>query len=272
MYNIAYRILKDKKLYRFRSINPNRPELVSRIFTHNELYFSSTRDLNDPWESKPHIYVGNLSDPEYKKIYIETFRNWMINNDPSKDPKDVTKWLESHSQEKANDLVTQIMQDYHNSLLNQRLCCFSSSCLHPLLWSHYSNSHRGFCLIFDASTEEFGSALKVKYQSNYPSLEITDSDPSRNLHVIVLTKAEFWSYEDEFRLIGVDSEGREYLPIKNNTFVFPENLLVGVIFGCQMTNEHKQLIYDWSSNRKNKLAFKQAIQSSIDFSLVIKDM
>jgi hypothetical protein len=59
---LAINTLPEKRLYRFQSINHDRLGRSSRIFAHNELYFASPTQLNDPWESKPHISIGDLGD------------------------------------------------------------------------------------------------------------------------------------------------------------------------------------------------------------------
>ena len=92
---LAINTLSEKRLYRFRSVDHERLERSSRIFTHNDLYFASPTQLNDPWESKPHIVVGDLSDPGYRAKYVEFVAQMMLDDEPQNDPEDVRKWLES---------------------------------------------------------------------------------------------------------------------------------------------------------------------------------
>src|SRR5712692_11029236 len=48
-----------------------------------------------------------------------------------------------------------------------------------LMWSHYTNSHRGFCLEFDASTKPFCSANQVIYASQRQAFNFS-IDPAAN--------------------------------------------------------------------------------------------
>jgi len=80
--------LEEKKLYKFRFIqkgttdttrpDPNKLHYIERIFSHNELYFPSPIELNDPLECRPNYTVGDLSDREYKDKYIAHLRRTMI--------------------------------------------------------------------------------------------------------------------------------------------------------------------------------------------------
>ena len=75
--NLAKDILDEKLLYKFRSIvknssdhakpDQNKIHYVERIFTHNELYFPSPIDLNDPLECRPLVTLGDLSDQRHRE-------------------------------------------------------------------------------------------------------------------------------------------------------------------------------------------------------------
>ncbi len=178
---LAIDTLVKKRLYRFRSIDHNRLERSSRIFSDCELYFASPTQLNDPWESNPHIIVGDLSDPGYKAKYVSWAFPLMMADRPENDPIAVRKWLENLTQKQAEEFVQEQRDQYHASLESYRICSFSDNATHPLLWSHYSASHSGFCLEFDASTDIFGHAMKVTYQDNYPTIDVTEPDEDINL-------------------------------------------------------------------------------------------
>lgn len=267
---LAINILGEKRLYRFRSIDHNKLEQTSRIFTHSELYFASPTQLNDPWESKPHIFVGDLSEPGYKNKYITFAFHMMMKDKPDNDPLKVRRWLENHTKQQAADLVRQMAEQYHQSLeKNYRICSFSDKATHPLLWSHYANSHRGFCLEFDATTDIFGHAMRVKYQKAYPAIDFTEPDEDINFRVSVLTKADFWDYEGEYRLVSMEPNEAGALPVNNHLFRFPEHLLTGVIFGCQMPKSDKDLVIEWSAARTVEIRYRKAVKNATSFALDI---
>ena len=73
-----------------------------------------------------------------------------------------------------------------------------------LMWSHYSQEHKGFCLEFDASVEDtlFWSAMKVTYTNEYPEVDITRLTQPEEFRKLLLTKATCWKYEEERRKSG----------------------------------------------------------------------
>src|SRR5262245_61537973 len=51
------------------------------------------------------------------------------------------------------------------------IVCFSAKRDDNLMWSHYSDSHRGICLEFDVSEENgLGGAKSVIYADDYPTV------------------------------------------------------------------------------------------------------
>jgi hypothetical protein len=57
-----------------------------------------------------------------------------------------------------------------------RVYCLSEVCDSPLMWAHYTGSHTGICLEFDALAAPFTrqtGAAKVIYRKTYPSIDIT---------------------------------------------------------------------------------------------------
>ena len=266
---LAIDTLPEKRLYRFRSIDHERLERSSRIFTHNELYFASPTQLNDPWEAKPHIVIGDLSDPDYKAKYKAWAFRVMMADRPKNDPRKVREWLERHTQEQAEGYAQELRDKYQKSLEGYRICSFSDNATHPLLWSHYSGSHTGFCLEFDASTDTFGPAMKVTYQNDYPSIDITEPDDDTNLRMSMLTKAQFWAYEGEYRLVSMEPNEPGALPVKEHFFLFPTHLLTGVIFGCQMPQADRDLIMQWSKDRAGEIQYRSMIKSATSFALEV---
>lgn len=85
------------------------------------------------------------------------------------------------------------------------IICFSSIWNHPLMWSHYAEKHSGialgFSIVSDADDKEMN---RVKYSSKRPvspSKEATQSERENILWLQLYSKAEFWKYEREYRLV-----------------------------------------------------------------------
>jgi hypothetical protein len=165
------KMLTPTKIYKFRPISPKYPAYVSRILTHNELYFPSAPQLNDPWECRPLV---RMSAEYWSDIgedgVIRPVPSYLLRDDP-------TGWLgqtktnvegrsimtekvglEKHrrrSISRSRASITSVIKwtnhmvafkDLYQTHPTFRLCSFAGNAKHPLLWSHYSDSHAGLCI------------------------------------------------------------------------------------------------------------------------------
>lgn len=75
-----------------------------------------------------------------------------------------------------------------------------------LLWAHYANSHKGFCIEYDLDkldaciTDGIDYRIDVVYQENKPTIS-PDEPTDKKIEKAFSTKSLTWIYENEFRLI-----------------------------------------------------------------------
>lgn len=75
-----------------------------------------------------------------------------------------------------------------------------------LLWAHYANSHKGFCIEYDLDkldaciTDGIEYRIDVVYQENKPTIS-PDEPTDKKIKKAFSTKSLAWVYENEFRLI-----------------------------------------------------------------------
>lgn len=89
-----------------------------------------------------------------------------------------------------------------------------------LMWSHYADSHRGFCIEYDLDilcqsiSHSFNliSSMDVSYQVNRPNIP-REENLDKLLHKFCGTKSKAWEYENEYRLVFGDS-GLKPIPAK----------------------------------------------------------
>lgn len=130
--------------------------------------------------------------------------------------------------------------------------CLSGTPYEILMWSHYADHHKGFCVEYDFSE---GSHLRklaqpVCYSESIPSLSLANlpSDAKKNfLDVCIFTKAKQWEYEQEWRVI-MNEGGR--------SFQAPSKV-TSVIFGARMPVEERVMIH-YALKHKDGISFKQA--------------
>ena len=99
-----------------------------------------------------------------------------------------------------------------NSLF--RIGSLATDCKNRLMWSHYSDSHKGYCIEFDFSGNDpytmSNLPLPVLYSENRPLIpweaainKTPDKmeEASKQVMVGLLTKDKIWEYENEWRIL-----------------------------------------------------------------------
>ena len=146
--------------------------------------------------------------------------------------------------------------------------CFSEINDNLLMWSHYSDGHRGFCLEFDTSFNPFNKALKVGYSDSFPRINpikmlIDGRDDTRSALAPLLTKYSCWDYEKEWRL---------YHREPRKLFVYEVDALKAVYFGASIEYSHFEIICLILQGQNPNVAFykgkRSASKYKIEFELV----
>ena len=154
--------------------------------------------LNDPFECATLCAaVYPSAEEEVKEIMAAL--NWIVPE------RRVNK---SDVQLSVRQLGTQAWNDLFRKQLSRRfgVVSFSSNALHPLLWAHYADSGAGVVVGYRVSElKEIAKGYErlgaVRYTETLPRHigHVIFKDEG-NLHVTMLTKADYWKYEEEWRL------------------------------------------------------------------------
>jgi len=153
-----------------------------------------------------------------------------------------------------------------------RIYCLTLRSDTPLMWSHYSDKHRGICLEFDAGHAVIGNAWQVQYNDVLPALDmLTTTDES--IFRILVSKSSDWSYEGEYRVLARDGEAPDvspqFLPITNKDFLsLPRGALTAIIAGCRADLDAIKAMVE---RRAPGLPIKRAVQAPDRYSLSIQD-
>lgn len=146
-----------------------------------------------------------------------------------------------------------------------------------LMWSHYADNHRGFCIEYDFGADVLKDdgtiVLPVTYSSirpkiPYETMLFSEKQTSRNVNsqniderffFSMLTKDEIWSYEKEWRIL---------IPAKEEAMNIPAPPVSCIYLGayCSEENEEKikALVQDWN------IPIKKMVVDRGDYSLHIK--
>lgn len=159
-----------------------------------------------------------------------------------------------------------------------RIYCVTTDPTNNLMWGHYANCHKGFCIEWDASIMP---AAKINYSTSLPKFNFFDFMKSQYgliskrgfesiVEVLFKTKLDEWAYEKEYRFTITDRK-----PIIRQDFddfslmEFEPSWMKSVIFGCKMSEETKRFIVE---NIPYPMRFKEAYIDPVSKSnILIRD-
>lgn len=233
-------------------------EYHRKIIHNNELYFPSMSQFNDPYEGKvPYRY--DKEDLTADKIFIKMLI--MAKNEHPDWPDDILHdyvyeyqrknllFDDSHMQKVYNQTIEDIEKVYGIFALTTEENNF-------LMWSHYSNSHKGFCIGFDTRILwelTTGGIGPVTYQRELPTFSLFEH-PLMFSHKLLSTKSDIWQYENEFRIIKSG--------FARKTIKIPPEAIVKIILGCQMEVALKFDIIDFiKKNLKSCTVFDTSLNN-----------
>ncbi len=234
-------------------------------YLENELLrFTQPSDLNDPFECYPiypskEEYVDFLKKElkkEIEKIKKKNLgkrrTNYFINNSTEKYNSEIIKVINN---EKENSREKYIQNSIQN--LNSKLGILSLSRRwdSTLMWSHYTNSHKGFCIGFNKDLDYF---LKEDPNSSEPKYIFNPVNYDNNRIKVPLlkgkridfnllfTKSEDWIYENEERLLSklVNHKIVKDKDVKIPIYLFkvPHSLIKEIIIGAEMEQNNINII------------------------------
>ncbi|MBJ6799739.1 DUF2971 domain-containing protein [Geomonas propionica] len=257
-----------KTLYRYRSLNQySLCELI-----HSEFYFASPQEFNDPYDCKNMFSFEGTTDNDWRLFlnrFLEVNRPELTAKERKQQIDLVLQGGEHRSREKVAeqfDVWGKILEKQSSEL---GILCLSKTHTDILMWSHYANNHKGYCLEFDANKlRELFFCGEVVYKDNYPRFsEFVRANLNGIAQTFTLTKSKHWKYEQEYRLI-VQPNGRQDKP-GDRIFPYNPNALIGVIFGCQMSEKDKLTIRQILKDKP--VVYKQARKSPHSYSIKLSD-
>lgn len=109
-----------------------------------------------------------------------------------------------------------------------------------LMWSHYADSHHGFCVGFKEDHEWFSDYLlgPVKYLKNRPLLKSNSSEAENFAYYYI--KSQDWEYEQEVRVISTLDKAARIVasdPYDISLFEVPHEAISEIILGLHCTED-----------------------------------
>lgn len=230
------------KLYRFQPTIVPGDDRVAKL-EHGEIYFSDPSTFNDPMDLniviKDLIYRW-LPHPEHKNNikralaviieHTETYaKHWLFDEETI----DIFRQWSKNSLPPFDMSEGHIVSALEKSLARFGVCCLTPKFDSRLMWAHYANSGKGFCIEYEVDWTKvpYGfMQLSVQYVSQLSELCITEAmfTPDQFLDRALATKHIDWSYEQEIRIISCNGKGK-MIPVSPDFMK-----ITGLIAGLEM--------------------------------------
>ncbi len=217
----------------------NRLDALDELINKKLLSFSSPSTFNDPFDCKVHysLDVKHLSSPSYRAS-----AEFLIQRDLTRLHQEGL-FLEFNSAQELIDgnqlerIRENVQQRVRSNTRVHGIYCLSETPTNILMWSHYAEKHKGFCIEFE--TERLRSSLydlfRITYSTSVPTIDMFSTLPDDYI-MPFLTKSVDWIYEKEWRLIYPNFMGQEANYKLHQLDVCPvTRVLVGS--KCELKNE-----------------------------------
>ncbi len=253
-----------RHLYKYLSLSTKKDkegqktvrEYTSRILAHNEIYFAKPSEFNDPFDCGFHISCEGD---------FQTHKNILKKLNPALSEKEIDDLMRKQLEPNFIKKTEQNLNDTIR-LETEKYGIFSMSAKGDdlLMWSHYADCHRGICLKFETTDGKlFGcDLLGVKYKELYPDFSVYDNVDLDWMRKYLSIKWRDWHYEEEWRILFREVGLQPY----------PPDELSGVILGALISNEDRELVLKWISERNCKPKLYRAEPFKDRFGLDIKPL
>ena len=255
-------MLDDRFLYKYRSINKSDDAKTHHIITDREAYFANRSSFNDPFDCRHRLVFDGTSKQKTK--YIK--RTIGLGN--PKISKEAMlrriKAIKSENLLNDPDNIAKFLSIEEEVLEDVGIFCLARVPNDILMWSHYADGHRGYCLVFNDNSDDpfISRARKVDYQDEIPIVNPVIQDTKTRFRKSLLTKSKHWEYENEWRIIDPENGPGPQ--------IYPDHLLHGVILGANISSEDRILVRHWCRSFLPSIEFYQAHLHESQYALRIE--
>jgi hypothetical protein len=259
---------------------------VQRItyFQDELLRITQPGDLNDPYECLP--VPPSIDDViksmnriieaqivSYKGKKKEIYRKELV--------KEFQKEINNIRKNTSDNLTAQYMSKGINGLNNYLgIISFSQRWNSSLMWAHYTNSHKGFCIGFNAKHHFFQDYLlqyeesrifhPVHYSNDRIKVPVGENE---EIDVkLLLTKSTDWEYENEVRLIVPLRETEKKIssnPFNIHLVKIPHDLIEEIIIGASTDEKITQTLKKFCNEKSIPLYLSKISETKFDMEKTI---
>lgn len=246
------RKIMRKYLYKYRSIqntrNLEKDRSLNNLFECKAI-FSSRKKFNDLFDSK--IHFTSLTEKDVQRAFELGIAQSGL------DAKSIESMLSTE--------LNKILDAYV-------FYSVSANAASNLMWSHYADSHRGFCIEFK---KENLNASPINYSTTIAELGLMycldvpkhGERIGKSIQKALLVKLNEWKYEREYRVFPDNQLRNRHLTSDRTMAVIPyePDWVESIIFGCRMPSDAQKYIID---NYPHKTYFKKTIERKSHLEIV----
>lgn len=242
----------ESLVFLFKYFEPSRTDVIE----NSTIRLTQPIDFNDPFEFKP--VVSSIATKEELNSHFEETIDDQIDETLANYPSAIRELIPKEQlvkmtrellkkNEDSIDLhlknlgkeAARVFNEKSNELIG--VLCLTEKNDNLLMWSHYADSHKGFCVKFDTSDaffdsrrgakDEFYHLRKVKYLPERPNKTLGNMSGID----LLLHKSDVWAYEDEWRFCGVLNDSDFQINMGSldiHLFKYPQRIIKEIILGA----------------------------------------
>lgn len=269
--NLSYRVIENPDheellkeqpdiVYKYLDwTNPN----YKKVITHNELFFSSPRNFNDPFDCKIETRYDLMTQTEKDKYFERVSKNYSdhhyLNWDGEKIKEEVNRLNEEHDFSNLDKLNSDNKFLFGETDNFYGVFCTSTIWDSIPMWGYYANSHKGFCvglgvreLFYSGRIGKGGTVTYDEYPIIKPDMPFFEKITKETYF-----KSDDWSHENEYRLMQLRMPKHA-----KNTLINNEGDLIG-IKTIAHESWYKEILIGVNTSEKDTSEIIRACRSKI---------
>lgn len=222
-------------------------EFDRNVILKNQLYLSSPQDFNDPFDCRiPENLHLLTNDDKIEQFALKLYNDHKYDilrkgGNPEEFLQQLINRLKKNliSEQKRYEKITFNMQDKFYAIYS-----LSTRWDSIIMWSHYSNSHTGYCLGFWEEklriSGKFDKGGYVKYSEKYPDIDPLNYNLIEKGFITTNTKSKEWEYELEYRLMKIIMPEPKK---EDRVITIDDSCYAEIVLGLKFPENQKDLIF-----------------------------
>ena len=271
-------------VYKYR----NREQYHLEALRECYFYFSKPSEMNDPFDCYPIIFYDSSKCSENElKMFIMEYKGKRESEIDKQEIQDLIIEFQDFTSPYSDKTkkTSELVNDY------LKFFSVSSNPENILMWSYYSDSHKGYCI--KIKTEQYDNCNWIAFKShqfkkispqtfpvgylkldnvNYSKkkpnpINMFQNDSQSRLYQYILDKFEDWSHEEESRLL---THPNLMIDPHIQKIYYNPSIIDGIILGYHCSDELKKELHEINHKHyHNKLKFYQANINAHEYQITI---